>query len=545
MQNYASEIDWLRKKVSENPSSMLHTRLAERFLLIKEVDRAVELAEKGVILHPLYPTARYVLAKCFYERQQYDLANKSLKETLAVDPRHPAALNLSSEMMKRLGDLDQLRANLNQLLEIDPIDDRVSQKLSALDQREVIGTKTEQHEPYNGLVDGTLEEDWDLNISDRLKERERKFADLSADKIGADQSQGLTTEMPPSQISDNPFEDFGQEIEARSAEKLSSSAAPSDFRQEEVLDETIDSDFEIDPSKYKEEENKFTELLDTIFSPGIDEEEQRAEEERSAIERIVKKKDLNEPRDVAPKSTRSQEPQFPEERLSPEEKILKNGLSGKQKLDFPPEIESVMDDEDILPDEFMTFDDEMDRPERPNVDRKTTDEPFTDPPQASPGSMEEDFSKFLAGLDIRDEPPSSVSRPNDVPSPGNPPAPPKITGFDFLSMGLPDIDEEMDEDEEDFPLQDEADLFMHGMQHADQRDQQTDAGDADRELDNKSGRQKGKFFTPTLGEIYTAQGQYAKAIAVFETLIKNNPENSLYKQKLEYLRKKLDEQQNQ
>jgi tetratricopeptide (TPR) repeat protein len=545
MQNYAGEIDWLRKKVSENPSSMLHTRLAERFLLIKEVDRAVELAEKGVILHPLYPTARYVLAKCFYERRQYDLANKSLKETLAVDSRHPAALNLSNEMMKRLGDIDQLRANLNQLLEIDPIDDRVRQKLSALDQQEALGTKTEPPEAYSGLVDGTLEEDWDLNISDRLRERERKVDDWGAEQIAADQSQGLATEMPPSQISDNPFEDFGQEIEARSAQKSLSPATPSDFRQEEVLDETIDSDFEIDPSKYKEEENKFTELLDTIFSPGIDEEEQRAEEERTAIERIAKKKDLNEPRDVAPKSTRSPEPPWPEERLSPEEKILKNGLSGKQTLDFPPEIEPDEDDEDILPDEFVTLEDEMAKPDRRNGDRKTIDESSTAPPQMQPGSMEEDFSKFLAGLDIRDEPPPSVSRPNDLRNPEKPPAPLKKTGFDFLSVGLPDIDEEMDEDEEDLPLQDEADLFMHGMQHADQRDQQTSTGDADRELDNKGGRHKGKFFTPTLGEIYTAQGQYAKAIAVFETLIKNNPENTLYKQKLEYLRKKLDEQQNQ
>lgn len=544
MQNYASEIDWLRKKVSENPASMLHTRLAERFLLINEVDRAVELAEKGVILHPLYPTARYVLAKCFYERQQYDLANKSLKEALAVDPRYPAALNLSSELMKRLGDNDQVRANLNQLLDIDPIDDRVSQKLSALDKLEASGTKIVVHEPYNSLVDGTLEEDWDQDISDRLKERERKFVDF--DQISVDQSNKVTTEMPPPQFYDDPFEDFKQEIETHPEQKPSPSAAPSDFRQEEVLDETIDSDFEIDPSKYREEENKFTELLDTIFSSSIDEEEQRAEEERSAIERIVKKKDLNEPREVAPESMRSHEPQFPDERFSPEEKILTNSYSGKEKFDgFPPEIDPTVDDEDVLPDEFVTFDDEMDKSERRNGGRKIIDESLTVPPQTAPGSMEEDFSKFLASLDIRDESLPPVSRTDDLPNRDKLSEPVKKTGFDFLSMGLPDIDEDMDEDEEDLPLQDETDLFMRGMKRVDHRDQLADAGDLDQDIDDKSGRQKGKFFTPTLGEIYTAQGQYAKAIAVFETLIKNNPENKQYKQKLEYLKKKLDEQQNQ
>ncbi len=47
--------------------------------------------------------------------------------------------------------------------------------------------------------------------------------------------------------------------------------------------------------------------------------------------------------------------------------------------------------------------------------------------------------------------------------------------------------------------------------------------------------------TPTLGEIYAAQGQYSKAIDVFETLIKKHPDNEFYQKKLEVLRKKLAE----
>lgn len=53
---------------------------------------------------------------------------------------------------------------------------------------------------------------------------------------------------------------------------------------------------------------------------------------------------------------------------------------------------------------------------------------------------------------------------------------------------------------------------------------------------------KEKFVTPTLGEIYAAQGQYVKAIGVFEMLLKKNPENQWYRTKLDYLRKRLDEE---
>ena len=51
-----------------------------------------------------------------------------------------------------------------------------------------------------------------------------------------------------------------------------------------------------------------------------------------------------------------------------------------------------------------------------------------------------------------------------------------------------------------------------------------------------------KIVSPTLGEIYAAQGQYAKAIKIYESLLKSNPdEEGRYREKIEALRKKLDE----
>lgn len=55
---------------------------------------------------------------------------------------------------------------------------------------------------------------------------------------------------------------------------------------------------------------------------------------------------------------------------------------------------------------------------------------------------------------------------------------------------------------------------------------------------------EGKIVTPTLGEIYAAQGQYTKAIDVFELLLKKHPDNESYAQKIEMLRKKLQETKN-
>lgn len=69
----------------------------------------------------------------------------------------------------------------------------------------------------------------------------------------------------------------------------------------------------------------------------------------------------------------------------------------------------------------------------------------------------------------------------------------------------------------------------------DNHKQKLDTGDAD--------KRKEKIVTPTLGEIYAAQQQYTKAIGVYEILRKKDPDNELYKQKIEYFQKKLDESQ--
>jgi len=121
MSSYADEIDWLKKLAADNSASMLYARIADQYLQMKEIDRAIEFANKGVLLHPHYATARYVLAKCFFENSQFDEANKHLKEALAVDPEHLGALNLQGDLFKRLDDLPSVEKNYRRILEIDPL----------------------------------------------------------------------------------------------------------------------------------------------------------------------------------------------------------------------------------------------------------------------------------------------------------------------------------------------------------------------------------------------------------------------------------------
>jgi len=65
------------------------------------------------------------------------------------------------------------------------------------------------------------------------------------------------------------------------------------------------------------------------------------------------------------------------------------------------------------------------------------------------------------------------------------------------------------------------------------------------DIEGSPEKKKEKIVTPTLGEIYTAQHQYSKAINVFELLLKKEPGNEMYTRKIEYLNKRLKESENE
>jgi len=96
---------------------------------------------------------------------------------------------------------------------------------------------------------------------------------------------------------------------------------------------------------------------------------------------------------------------------------------------------------------------------------------------------------------------------------------------------------------------DDFDAFLERTTSSETEQEPIQSRDSDFEerhetTDQKVSKKREKIVTPTLGEIYTAQHQYAKAIGVYEILKKNNPDNPIYQQKIDYLKKKLEESQN-
>jgi tetratricopeptide (TPR) repeat protein len=524
----------------------------------------MEYAEKSTVMNPHDATARYILAKCRIQQEQFEKASQNLQELLAVEPNHLAALAKQAELYHAHGERQQAEESYNRIIDLDPFDDSIHRKIYDLRQ-----------EPESTA--GTLEEDWNFDLAPETEAKAQNFDESEfqpqdtseapsepewSDHLSEAQEFPAETEEKKS-FEEDPFADFEEtppidntttaetkqpstvekeESEQEEQEDVSKVQQASEtdvdreYKGEEVLDESIDDDFEIDRSKFREEKTKFTKLLDDIFSSNLEEEEQLEKEQRSTLEKIANDTSIPEKEaDAREEKTYPQAPQQdfeplmpPEQGITPEEKILQNDKKQRDEpYDYSDQDAHERDERDAENEELLKRNGDLGSAENNK-------------------NISEDFSQFLDSLDIREE---MKETKDDFPKEFDDPLPNLDENFE-LADDFDDILKPVSQDDDwlqkmskDTPGYEEGWDIADAERESNREHESKNKAESDESQEKQDSKSKGKFFTPTLGEIYAAQGQYAKAISVFETLIKNEPENDWYKSKLEYLKKKLDEQQ--
>ncbi|MDZ7369685.1 MAG: tetratricopeptide repeat protein [candidate division KSB1 bacterium] len=560
-----SDIDWLKRKVEQNPASIFHARLADYYLRQKDYDRALEHAQKSVVQHPDYPSAHWVLAKCYYERQEYDKANKSLQDLLRLDPQHPAALKLSCELMKQVGDLYKAKEYLRRILEIDPADKDIAKQLAGEEERvepmDRVASPTTTETPAPSMPaaridesqepqappaataeetqEQTSETQWDISQFDFLNVETVPGAPTpepstwpaievtptpGAEETPAAAPQNLDWLFDTQQAAQQPEvpveEDGSVELQSAFPESEAEESAPTPPIEEmHPVQDDFDINWDSIPQdlNLQHETRQFDEMLEEIFRSDLDVEEQQEKQEHTMIQNAAYEPETAEENPIE---------------FSFEEPFTEAGA--------PTDAESQLSYQEPFFTDAQTPAAETDQAEKPGPDffkqifgtaKPKQNEPISAEPYAptSPVDKDErpsrtiDIKDVLAGLDIRDDailqeaPQKEAVKPPEEPS-------------------RPEIQRPPLADEEEYPPAEEAEADKTHADHGvDSRSEPEE---------EKSGRRAStKFITPTLGEIYASQGQYAKAIGVYENLLKNDPQNIVYRQKLEWLRQKLQEQQ--
>ncbi|MEI7904233.1 MAG: tetratricopeptide repeat protein [Candidatus Firestonebacteria bacterium] len=88
------EIDEYRKKLAENPSSLIFLPLAEIYRKNGMLDEAVSTCRRGLEFHPDYISARIFIAKVWMEKKMFSEAREELEKIIKID-----AMNLMAHTM--------------------------------------------------------------------------------------------------------------------------------------------------------------------------------------------------------------------------------------------------------------------------------------------------------------------------------------------------------------------------------------------------------------------------------------------------------------
>jgi tetratricopeptide (TPR) repeat protein len=128
-----TEIRLLQERYEKAPDSRIFAPLADAFRKNGEVDRAIELCEKGLEGYPDYASAHVILGKCFYDKGATERSRAEFERVVEIDPENMVALKFMGDILMSEGDRDEAISHYRRILSIDPTNEEVSGKLEGLE----------------------------------------------------------------------------------------------------------------------------------------------------------------------------------------------------------------------------------------------------------------------------------------------------------------------------------------------------------------------------------------------------------------------------
>ncbi len=199
------EIDKLEKKLEKDPSSIVFVQLAEEYRKMGRIDDAINVCIEGIKHHPNYWTAYILLAKCYFEKEEYEKSKEYLEQALSGSPDNIQAISLIAETYEKLNIWDKAldKYRILQLLspnqetenKIKFIEEKIEYKkieetptvqfsMSLIKETLSEGKKSDNLQESKEVKDNVLTNDTGQIIKEKIEEvEEEKFAEYNKNEI--------------------------------------------------------------------------------------------------------------------------------------------------------------------------------------------------------------------------------------------------------------------------------------------------------------------------------------------------------------------------
>lgn len=131
---FSEDIKQFEERYEQAPESRLFAPLADAYRKNGEIDRAIELCEKGLERYPSYASAHVILGKCFYDKGATERARSEFLRVLELDPENMVALKFLGDILVAEGDRTGAAGYYRRLMAIDPTNEEIAAALDELEE---------------------------------------------------------------------------------------------------------------------------------------------------------------------------------------------------------------------------------------------------------------------------------------------------------------------------------------------------------------------------------------------------------------------------
>jgi tetratricopeptide (TPR) repeat protein len=129
----SAEIKHLQERYEKAPESRIFAPLADAYRKNGDIERAIELCEKGLERYPDYASAHVILGKCFYDKGATERSRAEFERVVELDPENMVALKFMGDILMSEGDREGSTSYYRRILAIDSTNEEVSGKLEGLE----------------------------------------------------------------------------------------------------------------------------------------------------------------------------------------------------------------------------------------------------------------------------------------------------------------------------------------------------------------------------------------------------------------------------
>ncbi len=139
-----SEINELKKKLDENPDSLVFAHLADAYRKQGNLDEGLAVCKKGLERHPSNTSGRVVLGRIYHQQGKEGEAASELKKALELDPDNLMAHSVLGSIYSGKKDYQAAIEEYQKILALNPDDEEAQSSLKMAIERAASGQRQEK-----------------------------------------------------------------------------------------------------------------------------------------------------------------------------------------------------------------------------------------------------------------------------------------------------------------------------------------------------------------------------------------------------------------